>query len=127
MRNFIISLICLGVLIGVWMTFDSYSSHKLGSYKEALQQDIIKRVEAEEWDKAYETFEQFSKDWHGYKKIAAFFLDTQSINEADYSIAKSRYYIKARDVSNSSGELSCLKEQLSFLEYNESLAAGNIF
>lgn len=127
MRNFIISVICLGTLIAVWAAFDSYSAGKISDYKETLQQEVIKMAEDEEWDKAYTIFQQFSEDWARYKKIAAFFLDTQAINEADYSIAKSCYYIKAKDVSNSTGELSCLREQLTFLEYNESLAAGNIF
>lgn len=127
MRNFVISVLCLGALIGAWAVFDVYSSDKISTYKETLQQEVIKMVESEEWDKAYASFERFSKDWDHYKKTAAFFLDTQALNEADYSIAKSHYYIKAKDVSNSSGELSCLKEQLSYLEYNESLALGNVF
>lgn len=127
MRNFIISIICLGALIGVWAAFDSYSADKISAYRDTLDQKVIKTIEAGKWDIAYENFQSFSQDWHAYKKKAAFFLDTQAINEADYSIAKALYYIKAKDISNSSGELSCLKEQLKFLEYNESLAVGNIF
>lgn len=127
MRNFIISVICLGALIGVWAAFESYSSDKISAYMDTIEQEVIKTVEQEKWDTAYENFQRFSRDWHKYKKKAAFFLDTQAINEADYSIAKALYYIKAKDVSNSSGELSCLREQLKFLEYNESLAVGNIF
>lgn len=127
MRNFIISLLCLAALIGVWAVFDSYSSSKISSYTETLQQDLITAVENEYWDSAYTQIQELSRDWHQYKKYAAFFLDTQTINEVDYSIAKAQYYIKAKDVSNSSGELSCLKEQLTFLEYNESIAPDNIF
>ncbi len=127
MRNFIISIICLGVLIGAWTAFDFYSDDKITAYKDELDNNIIKTVEAKEWEKAYEDFEALSEDWHKYKKAAAFFLDTQAINDTDYSIAKAKYYIKAKDLSNSSGELSCLKEQLTFLHYNESLALGNIF
>lgn len=127
MRNFVVSVICLGALIAAWAAFDSYSADKINSYKETLQQEVIKLAEAEEWDEACSIFQQFSEDWERYKKIAAFFLDTQTINEADYSIAKSQYYLQAKDVSNSTGELSCLRKQLTFLEYNETLAAENIF
>lgn len=127
MRNFIISIICLGTLVGIWAAFDSYSADKIGSYMDTIEQEVIKTIEQEKWDTAYESFQRFSQDWHEYKKKAAFFLDTQAINETDYSIARALYYIKAKDISNSSGELSCLREQLKFLEYNESLAIGNIF
>ncbi|MCB6994322.1 DUF4363 family protein [bacterium 210820-DFI.6.37] len=127
MRNFVISLLCMGLLIGIWAFFDSYSNSKIDSYKEELETNIIKTVELGDWDKASHDFDDLSQDWHQYKKRAEFFLDTQTINDVDYSIAKAKYYIKAQDVSNSSGELSCLEEQLTFLHYNESLAPGNIF
>ena len=127
MRNFVISLLCMGLLIGIWAFFDSYSNSKIDSYKEELETNIIKTVELGDWDKASHDFDALSQDWHQYKKRAEFFLDTQMINDVDYSIAKAKYYIKAQDVSNSSGELSCLEDQLTFLHYNESLAPGNIF
>lgn len=127
MRDFIISLLCLGLLVGAWTVFDSYSDSKINGYKEELETKIIKTTESGDWDKALSDFDVFSHDWQQYKKSAAFFLDTQTINDIDYSIAKAKYYIKAEDVSNSSGELSCLKEQLNYLHYNESLAPGNVF
>lgn len=127
MRNFIISVICLGLLIGCWCVFDSYSDTRLQDYISRIEAEIIPEVEAKKWDEAYDHFQAISDDWHKYKKTAAFFLDTESINEADYSLARAKYYIKCKDDSNSTGELACLKEQLTFLHYNESLAAGNIF
>lgn len=127
MRNFIVSLLCLGLLIGVWAGFDSYSDTKIRNYQSDLENSIIKSVENGQWEKASEDFQTLSDDWRQYKKSAAYFLDTTTINEADYSIAKADYYIKAEDKSNASGELACLKEQLAFLHYNESLALGNIF
>lgn len=127
MRNFIISIVCLGILVGAWAVFGFYSNKTIDSYEQALENSIIKAVEAEQWEKAYTEFRNLSQDWHRYKKAAAFFLDTQAINDTDYSIAKAKYYIKAEDVSNSSGELASLKEQLVFLHQNESITWGNIF
>ncbi len=127
MRNFIISIVCLGILVGAWAVFGFYSNHTIDRYEQALEDSIIKAVETEQWEKAYTEFRELSEDWHRYKKAAAFFLDTQAINDTDYSIAKAKYYIKAKDVSNSSGELACLKEQLVFLHQNESITWGNIF
>ena len=57
--------------------------------------------------------------WHEYRKGALFFLDTQEVNDADSTFAKTLMYIKAKDVSNGSGELLALKEQLKFLHENE--------
>ena len=62
-----------------------------------------------------------------YKKKAVFFLDTQTINEIDYSMAKSVKYVKAKDVSNASGELSAMLEQLTFLCSNDEVNWGNVF
>ena len=121
MRNFIIAISCLAVLIGAWTAFDVYSDKKINSYSSQLENTIIKAVETEDWETASTEFNALSQDWHHYKKAAAFFLDTASINDADYSIARSQYYIKAKDISNSSGELSCLKEQLAFLHQNQSV------
>lgn len=127
MRNFIISIVCLGILIGAWGAFGFYSNKTIDRYEQALENSIIKAVETEQWEKAYTEFQNLSHDWHQYKKAAAFFLDTQAINDTDYSIARAKYYIKEKDASNSSGELSCLKEQLVFLHQNESITWGNIF
>lgn len=127
MRNFVISVICLSLLVGVWCVFDSYSDKTLHGYIEDIEDNIIIAVEDGKWDQASVDFEALSVSWHKYKKSAAFFLDTQTINDTDYSIAKAKYYIKAKDDSNSTGELNCLKEQLTFLDYNESLNWGNIF
>ena len=127
MRNFIVAIALLGLLIGTWSVFDNYSDNRLHGYIDKIETSIIPEVEAGQWDDASKHFDALSKDWHKYKKPAAFFLDTETINDTDYTIARAKYYIKAKDDSNSAGELSCLKEQMTFLHYNESLAWGNIF
>ena len=83
-------------------------------------------VENEDWDKAYEAFQQQYDRWHDYRKGALFFLDTQAVNDADSTFAKTLMYIKAEDVSNGSGELLALKEQLKFLHENEKISFENI-
>lgn len=61
------------------------------------------------------------------QKEGCFFLDTQTINEIDYSMAKSVKYVEAKDVSNASGELSAMLEQLTFLCSNDEVNWGNVF
>lgn len=127
MRNFVISIICLGILITSWGIFDFYSGQKIEDYQAKLDHTIIRTVELENWEKADSDFEQFAADWEQYKKRAAFFLDTRSLNETDCTIAKARYYMNAKDVSNTSGELASLSEQLLALHDNEALSLKNIF
>ncbi|MGN0727451.1 MAG: DUF4363 family protein, partial [Anaerovoracaceae bacterium] len=57
---------------------------------------------------------------------ALLFLDTQTINEIDYSLARPMKYVKAEDVSNSAGELNAIIEQLTFLKKNDEVSAANI-
>lgn len=127
MRNLVIATLCLGILVGAWGFYDDYSDHKLAGYSNQIQESVIRDIEDGKWDVAYKTFCDMSDDWHQYKKSANFFLDCKSLNDADYSFARAKYYIKAKDESNAPGELACLKEQLTFLHNNESFSPGNIF
>ena len=70
--------------------------------------------------------EELSKLWHKYRSKALLFLETSEINEIDYCLAKSEKYIKAEDVSNSSGELNSLAEQLIFMYEQEKINLANI-
>ena len=68
----------------------------------------------------------FSDRWHEYRKKALLFLETEEVNEIDYCLAKSEKYIKAEDVSNSSGELNSLAEQIIFMYEKQDINAANI-
>jgi hypothetical protein len=54
-------------------------------------------------------------------------LDTATINEIDYALARSIKFIQAEDISNSNGELNAVIEQFSFLTENQNLSLQNIF
>ena len=127
MRSFIISIVSLLILMVIGIGYSIYSDKELHSYISEIEENIIISVENEDWQAADNDFAKLSRDWHKYKKIAAFFLQTDAINDTDYSIARAKYYIKSKDVSNASGELSCLKEQLTFLHFNETISPQNIF
>jgi len=113
-------------IILIWSFYNNYSDNVLHKYIGEIEDDILVAVVNEDWEAADKSFDELSSEWHKYKKWAAFFFRTAVINEADYSIAKAKHYIKAKDVSNASGELACLKEQLTFMHYNESLKLDNI-
>jgi len=126
MKSLLASICCLAVLVTAWAIYDHYSDHKLHGFINEIEDKIIPAVEHDNWGHAESAFEKISDDWHKYKKISAFFFDRKSLNDADYSIAKSKYYIKANDLSNATSELACLKEQLSFLHANERFHIQNI-
>ncbi|MBN7774156.1 DUF4363 family protein [Clostridium aminobutyricum] len=127
MRSLVVSFLCLVLLIGTWAVYSDYSDKKIHTYINDIENGILLDVTSDNWPQAEDKFNTLEDSWHQYKSIACFFFSTDKINEADYSIAKIKYYIKAEDGSNASGELSCLKEQLKFLHENESITLQNIF
>ncbi|QAT42528.1 DUF4363 family protein [Aminipila luticellarii] len=127
MRSFLISLSCLLLLVGSCLLYTNYSDNKIHEFTDTIEQDILADVEDGNWEQAKDRFNKFEDDWHDYKKIACFFFSTDKLNAADYSIARAKYYIICEDDSNSSGELSCLKEQLKFLHDNETFSLSNLF
>ena len=127
MKDLIAAICAVGILIGGWLLFAHASQDRIDTFTGQIRDDIIPAVESEQWEDALGKVQQLSEDWHQYKKCAVFFLDTHTINEIDYSMAKSVKYVKAEDVSNASGELSAMVEQLTFLCANDEVNWGNIF
>ena len=126
MRDLIISIAAVALLIGTWLVFFDYSSDNIDSYTYTIKKEILPAVEAEQWEESKQLIKSLNKDWHKYKKVALLFLDTQTVNEIDYTLARSIKYVKAEDVSNSSGELNAMIEQLKFLKKNDEVSAANI-
>ena len=103
MKYLIISITTVSLLIGSWLIFFSYSSKDIDTYTQFLEDEVLPAVEAEHWDESSRLMKKLDDDWHKYKKTALLFLDTQTINEIDYSLARAEKYVKSEDVSNSSG------------------------
>lgn len=127
MKNMVAAICSVAILIGGWLIFAHYSQGQIDGFTQFIEKDILPTVEAADWKSSEQQMEKLNKDWHGYKRKAIFFLDTHTINEIDYSMAKSIKYVKAEDVSNSSGELNAMIEQLTFLCSNDEVNWGNIF
>lgn len=126
MRDLIVSAAIMIVLIGSWLIFDSYSEEQLADFSSILE-EIIPAVEDGDWDESLSMISDFSDRWHEYRKKALLFLETEEVNEIDYCLAKSEKYIKAEDISNSSGELNSLAEQIIFMYEKQDINAANIF
>lgn len=126
MRDLIISSAIVVLLIGGWLYFQGYSSGSIDSMVSDIENDIIPAVESENWQEAADMTGDLKEQWNKYKQSALLLLNTQEINELDYCFAKCEKYIKAKDVSNSSGELNSLQAQMNFLTTREKLSLENI-
>ena len=126
MRDLLVSILAVALLTGSWLIFFSYSESSIDYFSGTIEDTVIPMVEDGEWTNSYDEISRLNSGWNTYRKYALLFLDTEAINEIDCSMAKSIKYIKARDVSNASGELLVMCEQLKFLNYNEKITISNI-
>ena len=126
MRALIISTLALVFLIGCWLCFYQYSDASLHKMVSACEEEVMPAIEEQQWKQAYESFYTQYEAWHHYEKWALFMLETDKINETDLNFAKTLMYIKAKDLSNSSGELLALSESLKLLHKNEGISLANI-
>lgn len=126
MRALVISTLTLAILVGCWFYFYQYSDDTLHKMVDTCQEEIMPAIEAGQWDQAYYKFDAQYATWHHYKKWALLMLETDKINDTDVTFAKTLMYIKAKDLSNSSGELLALQESLKFLHENEGITLANI-
>ena len=127
MRNFIISLICLLILIFTWIGFSFYSSNAIAMIQEQTDVLISDSIRAADWTSAETEYGKLCSMWNQYKKAGSIFLDTRDINEIDSVLEKAYFYMKAHDISNSSGEFSYLKDKFGFIHQNETITFSNIF
>ncbi len=126
MRSLWISILSLALVLSIFGVFHVKSQKELARMTTQCQGAIMDAVESEDWTTAGDSFGREYQRWQDYRKTALFFLDTDAINQADQSFAKTLKYIKAEDVSNSSGELLALSRQLTALHQNESVTLQNI-
>lgn len=126
MRDLIVSTIIVVVLIGGWLFFENYSENSIDSMSELIHDEIISAVENEDWENADDMMAELQDRWDKYKDKALLFLNSGEISEIESVISKTREYVKAKDVSNSSGELNALADQIDFLTRREKINVENI-
>lgn len=127
MKSLIISIVSIAVVVIAWGIFVNYSDKNIHELMNKVEDDILISVYAEDWEQAAGQFQDLSEKWHKQKKVYSFFFNTTAINDTDYSIARAKNYIYAKDVPLAAGELNCIKEQLAFLHLNELISLDNVF
>ncbi len=126
MRDLLVSAAIIILLIGGWLYFDNYSNDSVENMVADIQYELIPAVESEDWNQSRELVSRLKEDWDDYKDMALLFLSTEELSEIDYCLSKSEKYVNAEDVSNSSGELNSMAEQMKFLLSREKVTLENI-
>ena len=127
MRDLIVSVAIVAILVVSWLFFDSYSDKAVSSVSATIRNEIIPAVEAEHWDLSRLMSVELWDRWQDYQDVALIFISSEELLEIDQCMAKAIKYVEAEDVSNSSGELNALAEQLDFLVAREKINLENIF
>ena len=126
MRTLWISILSLGLLVGIWFGFYQYSENALQQLVTTCEEQVMPAIEKGDWETAYAQFSSQYDMWHEYQNRALYMLETESINKTDEAFAKTLMYIKAQDYANSSGELLALQESLKVLHQSEAIKLNNI-
>lgn len=126
MKALVISTLSLFILIGVWTDFYQYSNQTLQQLIEQCENEVMPALEDEDWSQAYLLFSAQYDHWQIYQRKALYILESESINEINAAFSKTVQYIKAKDYSNSSGELLALQESLKAMRHREKVTISNI-
>lgn len=127
MKALISSVLLLAISVAGWLVFLNYTHDTLHSMMNQIKEEVLIQVEAENWEEAGDNFDKVSEKWHKEKKRYALFLDSSAILDTDFSVARAKGYLEAKDVSLATGELKCIVEQLGFLHANEKVTWENLF
>ena len=126
MKDLLISICCMLLLVVPWEIYSAYTSGTIRQCADVIDAKLLPAITEDDWDTARENFDDISKSWDSYKKIAVYFLSTDALNEVDSTICKAFYYVQMEDDSNASGEVSSLQYQLRYLHENQSPTLANI-
>lgn len=127
MKDLIVSTLILFLIAGGWTAFLSYAESQTSSYIVDIETQILPAVEAEDWTNSTQMLETFRQDWHRFRKTALCFLDTETISDIDYGLARAIKFTSAGDAGSAAGELNSMAEQLSLLMENQKISLQNIF
>jgi len=117
-------------ILAVIISFSFWTNHLLQASADEMLQSITEIEQVllnNEWEQARIKTDEMEKTWD---KIAGWWpavLDHQEIDNIEFSMAKTKEYITAKDASLSWGQLSELKLMISHIPEKESLKIINIF
>ncbi len=126
MRSLVISVVALMVIIIPWAIFINDAGRDLESMIDTVKNTAIKEALAENWQEAEKALSYVSNKWYDGRKGFSIFLDAQSIDDIECSLARAQAYVHAQEKGSALGEMAYLHHQLIFLLENETTKLENI-
>lgn len=126
MKTLIATLVLFAALLG-FGTFSYYyidhTADRLVSQASLVEQHGNK----ENWSQADKEFSEFQSAWTSASTKWTVLIDHQELDNINISLAKTREYIKAKDIPGFKSEVAQLKLLLKHIPEKEALNLKNVF
>ncbi|HZK43731.1 MAG TPA: DUF4363 family protein [Syntrophomonadaceae bacterium] len=122
-------LTSLLIIFASIISFGFWMEHSLEVSTDELTKQIERvsnEVKKEEWVKAVIKMDEVEEKWQEETKWWPIFIDHLEIDNIEFSLAKTKEYIKSQDTALSRGQLSELKFMLEHIASKEKINLKNI-
>lgn len=116
-------LFAAAIAMGIWSNNSMAASARELSGK---VESIAGSITDQNWEQAEKQMSSLEKTWNSKKNWWPALIDHQEIDNIDFSMARIKEYINARDPGLSRGEISTLKLMINHIPAKEALNLGNI-
>lgn len=113
MKDFVISLLCVAVMVAGWCLFRGYAAASINEITGSLEKGPVAFSDAQE-------------EWDRFRSAASFFKEDGSLNEIDADMEKCRGYMASGGASMFRAQAAELSEDIEALYSNDSLTIRNI-
>jgi len=127
MRMVVISAIFLIIMILIWVWFHFTSIEIVTSYYWENLIDLSNAIYNDDWDKAENDINKYSKKWEEARKLWIYFINQKDIDNIDASFRKLDVYIKNFNKTIAQAEIEELRTLFNVIKENECLSIENIF
>ncbi len=121
----IATLMFLLVIVG-WFFAYAHLNHvyfELSNHFSSLAES----VEKQDWDRAVKQLSMIDEQWKKAEKRFNLFINHEGIHDVELSLARTKHYIRKKELALSLAEIEVLKQLIYMLKEDESLAISNIF
>ena len=127
MRMVVISAIFLIIMILIWVWFHFTSIEIVTSYYWENLIDLSNAIYNDDWDKAENDINKYSKKWEEARNLWIYFINQKDIDNIDASFTKLDVYIKNFNKTIAQAEIEQLRMLFNVIKENECLSKENIF
>lgn len=123
-------LLVLSILFAAVVALGFWTNRSLQSVSGELAQNvehITAQVESNNWERAYEQTIELEKTWDGKTKWWPTILNHQEIDNMEFSLARVKEYVAARNTALARGQLSELEMMIRHIPEIQAVTLKNIF